>query len=547
MTNDHVLPSPAEQSERFGRWLAEVTGLNYQSILNGAPLQNGCRFAHDASAARLREEILALNQNKKINGKDRQTQIAALVVLELAKRGHFYFHEELRDFETAMFFDSTDKVLRGINSDEFVAFVSEWTSINRADPTFLYINRAINNAALSGPTTTGIIPERYWASRPGVIYLSNGDGMIVRISAAEITEVDNGTDGILFSTGKTMKPWDLIQPQDPFQTCRIFSNVHCSAAHGQDLLRLWMYSIPTNPISKPPICPVGPVGSGKTRTIRAIAELYGVPFVAQKYDKNRETDFWAAINSGGIFCLDNVDNVPRKDSWLADALANASTGGGTQQRRFYTNDETVTLLPKAWLSITSANPEFANDAGLADRLLVVRMDPQKAATDDNAISVEIANNRDSGLSHIAHAIHEALGDIAPTPHINARHPDFSSFAVRLGRGLQREAQAITALTTAESDKSTFCLENDPVGAAVISLMRSQKEWSGTSSALLDALKDFDPDLGASFKGQAVWTPKRIGKRLSALWPHIHKSFPGSTYGKDRKGIAIFTLATEALF
>jgi hypothetical protein len=53
-------------------------------------------------------------------------------------------------------------------------------------------------------------------------------------------------------------------------------------------------------------------------------------------------------------------------------LACAATGGSQRRRRLYTNSDLVTLRANAWLVLTTANPTFASDAGLADRLLLVR-------------------------------------------------------------------------------------------------------------------------------------------------------------------------------
>jgi hypothetical protein len=86
---------------------------------------------------------------------------------------------------------------------------------------------------------------------------------------------------------------------------------------------------------------------------------------------------------------------------LADAVANASTDGCSQRRKLYTNADTVILRSRAWLCITTANPTFASDAGLADRLLIVRMDRREEETSDAALTDQIQAGRDAGLSHLA--------------------------------------------------------------------------------------------------------------------------------------------------
>jgi len=380
------------------------------------------------------------------------------------------------------------------------------------------------------------LPESYWAARPGALYLSKGDGRVVRITAGAVEEVDNGTDGVLFAAGRTLAPWRLTTPKDPFETCALFRNVHCGARHGKDLLRLWFYSFSTMPRSKPPLGAIGEVGSGKTRTLKGIAELYGIPFRAAKVEEQLEPNFWPNVNEGGLFILDNADTKCR---WLADAVAAHATDGCSPRRKLYTNSETVLLRANAWLAVTSANPTFGNDAGLADRLLVVRMERRGEETSDAALTDEILANRDAGLSHIALTLQKALADAgATTTGLNARHPDFASFAVRIGLALGREAEAIEALKTAEADKSAFCLENDTIGAALVAYLHQAGSFTGTAAELAPKLIEVDADLKDRLSA------KRLGKRLSALWPHLQKTLPGCQKETDRNGVFVFTFKSN---
>jgi hypothetical protein len=308
----------------------------------------------------------------------------------------------------------------------------------------------------------------------------------------------------------------LVAPKDIFETCAIFRNAHSSAAHGRILLQLWICSFATMPRSKPPLGAIGEIGSGKTRTLKGVAEFYGFPFRAAKVEEQLEPNFWPNVNEGGLFVLDNADT---RVKWLADSIAAAATDGCSQRRKLYTNSETVTLRANAWIAITSANPTFGNDAGLADRLLLVKMERRGEETSDAALTDEILANRDAGLSHLAETLRAALADTAPTPAgLNQRHPDFAAFAVRIGRALGREAEAIAALKHAEADKSVFCLENDAIGTALLAYFRTVNSFSGTAAELVPRLIEMDGELAERL------TAKRLGKRLAAIWPHIAATF-----------------------
>src|SRR5207302_5926690 len=133
-------------------------------------------------------------------------------------------------------------------------------------------------------------------------------------------------------------------------------------------------------------------------------------------------------------------------------------------------------------------------------------------------------------------LHKALADTAPTPHgLNARHPDFADFAVRIGRALEREADAVAALQAAEADKSAFCLENDAVAAALLAYLREARNFTGTAGDLVPKLCEVDGEL----KDRLGTNGKRLGKRLAALWPHLQKALKKTSREADRKGFTVF--------
>jgi hypothetical protein len=465
--------------------------------------------------------------------------VSKLVVDTLLKVGRFYYHQEHRDYDTAMFLNRYTKELLRVRSDVFTAWLSNWIGINRLELFYRLAYAAAENASISPATATAIIPEAFWASRPGAIYLSNGNGSMAKIDANGVEAVDNGTDGVLFAYGRTLAPWEPAPPQDIFTKASLFRDLHAEASHARELLRLWLYSLPSNPRSKPPLCLAGQIGSGKTRIAKGFAEFLGLPFIAQKPVDDGESDFWPCCDQGGILTLDNADT---RCQWLADAVANAATDGSSNRRKLYTNAETVTLRSRAWLCITTANPTFASDSGLADRLLVVRMarrDDQ--TTSDSQLTDEILAHRNAGLTYLAGILRIALADTAPTPeHLNQRHPDFASFAVRIGRALGRETEAIAALQAAERDKSAFCLENDSVATALLGHLREAVIFQGTAAQLLPHLCACDPEL-------KDWlTPKRLGKRLSTLWPHLKRNLTEATVTKDGKGYSVYSFRTKTV-
>ena len=268
----------------------------------------------ETGPADIRGTIIRLLMDEDKSAVQIRTEIARCVVLALSEMGQFFYHAELRDFDSAMFFDRQRRRLERVRSDAFLGRLSDWLAVNRADAVFKYVSAEVETAALAGAISKPILPEAFWASRPAAVHLSNGDGRAVRVTKAGPELVDNGADEVLFAAGRTCSPWTFAAPMDPFELAPCL-RPPAAAPHGRDLFKLWALSLPTNPRSKPPICFAGEIGSGKTRTAKGLAELYGIPFVAAKVEKEKESEFGPATSTkGGLVTFDNADT---KVPWLA--------------------------------------------------------------------------------------------------------------------------------------------------------------------------------------------------------------------------------------
>ena len=481
--------------------------------------QGKCQNKESQLSAALQVELFQISQTR--DDAERKSSRTADKVLEyLMKTGQLYRHKEIRDFENCLYFNNTQKRLLALTGDEFRSWLSNFTGINMSLSMYTYVFDSIQVEALSGDKTPEIIPERFWCAREKAIYMSNGDGRIVKIIPDKATIEDNGVDDVLFACGYTLAPWDLTTPEDPFQSCRVFKNMKLVNPCGLDLLRAWCVSLPANQQTKPPIVLTGPVGGGKTKTACGIFELFGIFPRITKPLEDGEPDFWTSMDAGGLFCLDNADT---KIKWLPDALAAAATGGKHEKRKLYTDSGLVRQGANSALIITSANPAFASDAGLADRLLVVRLD-RRDDTEDTSLSKEVLEKRDAGLSWIAYTLSKALADNTSVEKgLNKRHPDFAVLAVKIGRAVGREREIIDALLNAETDKSLFNIENDDIGNAVFNLINEKGEFRGTAAELFTTLQSADPTL---LKFSNV---KRLSKHLMAIWPHLSQIFEAESH------------------
>jgi 5S rRNA maturation endonuclease (ribonuclease M5) len=474
----------------------------------------------DNEAAKdIRARLCKVYQIKGLSATERHRDIGQCVVGWLHERGEYY-HEQSKNFASVYFFDKTRKILFPVQADEFCGWLSDVLGMNREELPFKYVQSAVETEGLSVRATL-IEPAVCWSAHDGRYYLSCGPGSMVRVGPEMVEMVDNGTDGVLFRQCDTLPEWQLTAPRNPFECCSLFRDMSTTATM-HTLFQVWACLLPSTLSTKPLLVVTGAIGSGKTLGARGVFQLYGMrEIISIIKEREGEKDFWAVVNRNGLVCFDNCDTRSR---WFADSLAAAATAGTLDARKLYTNSDTAAQRSRAWIVITSANPTFGEDPALADRSLVVRLERRNKTIDDAALMREIVDNRNAGLSWVCNTLATALADNRPIPDgLNKRHPGFAALAVRIGRALGREKDVVAALRAAESDKSVFNLENDPIGAALIELC-AEKPFRGTSSKLRNELFRIDSTILTRF------TNSTFGKRLAKLWPHLEEVFQATQVG-----------------
>ena len=421
--------------------------------------------------------------------------VSDVVIGWLKIRGQFFFHEELRNYESNMYFDGETKKLFTLESPDFHTWIATESLINRSTSGFQYVMSDIHDETLQGKDSKGVIPSVLWERKGQVIYISCGNSRMVRLDGQSVRMVDNGTDGVLFMSGRSMEEWELLDGpgEDPFAHSKLFAGASFESQYGLMLTRLWVLGLFAKHRTKPCIVFTGTFGSGKSRTAKGVYEMIGAPYRLSTVKENGELDFWVSLNDGGLCCFDNVDS---RNKWFADAMQAASTDGRTEVRKMYTH-EMMQLVANASVMLTSNNPTFATDSGLSDRLIIVRLDKTRAHSSDKGLTDDFLARRGKTMTWIARTLSTALADDGPIDaNINMRHPDFADFGLRCGRACGMYDEACAALKAAEMDKSLFPIENDFVGKKILEkLSVNGGSFEGTATQLSEILMaDFDnPD------------------------------------------------------
>lgn len=431
----------------------------------------------------------------------------------LKNRGRFFHHRRDRSHAKSMYFDSMTKKLSIIESDDFKSWLATESGVNRSINDFAFLVDAIHDEALHGEDTCGVDPSVLFERRGDRIYISSGDSRMARIDAHGVEMVDNGTDGIVFMSGKNLEPWEIIPEfEDPFEKAALFRGMSCESQHGIMLTRLWVLALFAKLATKPTILFTGAFGSGKSRAAKGIYEMIGAdPRISTLKDNNGDTDFWVSVNQGGLVTFDNVDS---KVKWFSDAMQAASTDGSREFRKLYSS-EMDTFRANSYIILTSNNPLFATESGLSDRLIIVRLDRAREHSSDKGLTDDFKARRNSSMSWICDVLRKALADTAPVEaNVNMRHPDFGEWGLRCGRAIGMYDEALAAMRSAEDDKSLFVLQNDVCCREITNaiVFRRNGKFTGTSTEIVELIKE---NTGAEDSNDPrVFSNRVIGKVLS---------------------------------
>ena len=443
-----------------------------------------------------------------------QTDIQTLaVVMWLQLRGRFFWNDDRQSFQTSLYFDGRKRMLYSIQSDGFKAWLLAHTGISDDKSDFKRLMSTINSAAMNPEVSHGIRPGALFDRRGDVIYISCGDSEMAKVEASadgsKITMVPNGTDNVVFTQGATLREWELkdgpgCDPFDEANGCPPFSTANYQSEHGRMIARMWFLSLPSCLRCFPAIVFTGKMRSGKSRTASAVFELLGMKPRLATIVKNGDKDFWVVINRGGVVCFDNVDT---KNDWFGDAMQLACTGGSHETRTLFENDGITTHEANARIILTSNNPMFASESGLADRLQIVRLGQfdgrNGKEVGDSSISRSIESRRDEVITWLARTVSRALADKEPVAtNVNMRHPDFADFAMRASRALNLYEDSILALKSAEFDKALLTIQSNTkinyVYEAMVAYFtdpdRMNQPWNGKSSDMKAEIVKLHPDL-----------------------------------------------------
>ena len=446
----------------------------------------------------LKQEVNALRAAK---SKDkpahiRDQEIAELVIKNIKKRAVLY-----KDISFNYLLSEETKKITEINeeSQELINFFDS-IGINPTEKIFKYLVAGLStHCSMYGKKVT-IRNSIYYDKKNFILYVNNGN-KILKITKDNISEVSNGTDGILFKKNKKYTPfkqveiekgkdylYDLFISKINFDGETTFLNIE----EQQTVFKKYFYSLFFESImpTKPILTIMAEKGSGKTTSLRIMGKLiFGNGFDVTPLPENQK-DFDAVISNSYFLVLDNVDST---NKWLNDRLACLATGQTIKIRRLYSNNDMIEFKPKVFTGITTRTPKFKRD-DVADRLVILNLKRFKEFIPEDDFINSILKYRNEIMSQVLQGLQGILEKLEENKEnkikTTQRMGDFAAFLIKTASSEGEIAKRKEILDKLSSSQAALVLDEDPlVEVLIIWLNEGNEHTEIESGELFSSLKD----------------------------------------------------------
>lgn len=412
-------------------------------------------------------------------------------------REHGFFVQS--DTQILYYFWRDQRRLFRIDTDAFWAWLYSLAGCNPAGTDFAHLLADCRRVAQNSPTRP-VVRLAAWDAQRQVLMISRFDGTVYEMDGAEIREVGNGEDGVIFDDDPFWRPYEPIFNQpgalswliDDLPSWGADRQVHALAC------KCWLLSLflPELCPTKPLTLLVGEKGSGKTYLLRLIlrllfgglAEVGGIP--------DKPDGFTAAAATTHLYVLDNLDEFT---PWLRDKLARLSSGADDVYRKLYSNNEPGRVRYRCYAAITARTPDTLRRDDLADRLLVLPMD---------RISDQHRERETQLEADVLGARGEFWGEILQT--LNA-------------------SVALIRLDKLQGDSTLRLADWEALGRVFSQVLEQADQWPEVVKALKGGQSDFLLQDDLIVEGLAKWLLDREhwGKEMTAR--EIHEALAGMLF------------------
>jgi len=259
----------------------------------------------------------------------------------------------------------------------------------------------------------------------------------------------------------------------------------------------------------------GEKGSAKTTACTLLKSLIDPSALETLTLEKDQRSLAVSLNQHLFVPFDNISHISVETS---DMLCRASTGGGIQQRKLFTNGEDYIIKIQKCIAINGINI-VATRPDLLDRALLLELErvPANERRELSKIMAKFQEDRASILGGVLDTLSKAMA-IYPTLELSnlTRMADFATWCYAIGEALGGLGQTfLNEYEANQNIQNTEAINADAVATLIVALMNGCAVWHGRISDLRVELARIAPDYGID-PGLLPRQPNGLSKRLKAI-------------------------------
>lgn len=340
----------------------------------------------------------------------------------------------------------------------------------------------------------------------GAIYydLTNKRWQAVKITAESWEIVDEPP--ILFRRYTHQAPQVSPIGDGKLSDLRRFINLKVKNEHDHEwiLLQVFLVSALIPDIPHPIPLFFGPQGAAKSTTQSLIGKFIDTSYTARLAPPHDRKEAVQVFAHRWYVPLDNLQTV---EPWLSDLICRAVTGEAFSKRGLYTDEDDIIFAFKRVISVNGIHPALTKPDAL-DRAMLFEL--ERISEENRRTEKELLTEIESLHPKILGAMFTALSKtLAIYPTINLhkmpRMADFAQWGCAIAEAIGVDQSLfLEAYRTNISGQHEETVHGNPAPSTVHEFMQDKDEWSGSPTALYDALS-------------AIATNQKIDLR-SGSWP-----------------------------
>jgi hypothetical protein len=288
----------------------------------------------------------------------------------------------------------------------------------------------------------------------------------------------------------------------------------------------------------------GEQGSAKSTTTKVLRTLIDPSVLPLRAIPTQERDFSIAAKNTWVLAFDNLSGLSNA---ISDTLCKLSTGGGTSNRKLYSDDE-ETVFNIMRPMILNGIDDIAKRQDLLDRSILLNLPaiPPNERSDEGTFWADFEKAKPRILGALFDVISGSLRELPNAKLIEKpRMADFALWITAAEEALNwPKGKFMKAYNSNRFEAIEQGLESDPIGVAVQAFMKKREVWEGTVEKTLIELGGFVGD--ANTKNTRAWpTSRKLKERLRRIAPALRaKGIEYTDLGRKSEGSTLMLRRIE---